>query len=425
VAQTESTLNRFSAFIAPPLVRRIVGQSRGIDFRRVMDDREIVLLNLNPGAGMSEQNAKLLGTLFVNSLFAAARLRPEGSPPFYVYIDECYRFLTADVERILDEGRKYGIHLILMHQRIGQLAAAGDHILSAVMTNARTKLVFGGLTPEEAEILEPFLYMGTYDLERVKRRLTTPVTVGHDLVWLRNESETRGVAHSTTHTTSVSQGESESEGTSTGESVAESLSRSESLSDGTSASESYDPDDEEEAAYAASRGHSQGRSKSTSRSHTLTSSHASSRATSRSTSTSQAVSHGMTVSDSQARGRGQSFKARLEERALQTYSLQEQRYERASAIRNMANREVILKLPAQPATQLTTATVRSPDVAPAAVRDFNRAALEASPYTRPLHEIDTELRLRQSVLSERLDAFIDPPEPVRFRERKRSKAIER
>jgi hypothetical protein len=424
VAQTESTLNRFSAFIAPPLVRRIVGQSHGIDFRRVMDNGEIVLLNLNPGAGMSEQNARLLGTLFVNSLFSAARLRPEGSPPFYVYIDECYRFLTADVERILDEGRKYGIHLILMHQRLGQLAAAGEHILSAVMTNARTKLVFGGLIPEEAEILEPFLYMGTYDLERVKTRLTTPVTVGHDLVWLANEGHSRGIAESTTHTTATSEGSSESESDSESDGSSLSQALSETLSEGTSSGESYDPDDEDEEVYAASRGQSNSRARAVSRSSAQSTSTGRSRSRSKSASSSHSEAHGVTVSEATSRGRGQSYRAILEERALQTFSLQEQRYERAAEIRNMANREAILKLPTASAMPLHTLTVRSPDVSARSIRAFNRTSLEASPYTRPLAEIDAELRLRQARLSERLEAFIEPPEPVRFRERKRQKAID-
>ena len=183
---TESTLNRLTAFLAPPSVRRIVSQAARHRFLECMNRGDIILLNLNPGHTMSEQNARLLGTLFVNALFANARTRGVGKRPFYLVVDEAYRYLTEDVEKILDEGRKYGLHLVLAHQRIGQLEAAGENILSAVMGMARTKIVFGGLTPEEAEIMESFLYMGTYDLQRVKPELTTPVTTRHEVVWLRN-----------------------------------------------------------------------------------------------------------------------------------------------------------------------------------------------------------------------------------------------
>lgn len=420
--QTESTLNRFSAFIAPPLVRRIVGQSHGIDFRRVMDQGDIILLNLNPGAGMSEQNAKLLGTLFVNSLFAAARLRPEGSRPFYVYIDECYRFLTQDVERILDEGRKYGIHLILAHQRLGQLQAAGDHIFSAVMTNARTKIVFGGLTPDDAALMEAFLYMGTYDLEKLKARITSPTTVAHDLVWLQSTSRSRG--SSETHTESW--GTSESTTESLTDMISESLGRSVSTSDGdssgTSASETYDPEDEEQEAYVASRGSSQSRSRSSSRGTSQSSSTATGRSSSRGSATSHGTSYGISVSDSHSQGRSQTFKPILEERSTTTWSLDEQRYLQAAAIRNLPKRHAILRIPDQPAQSFTTDTVTSPITTPARIRAFNAHALTKSPYTRPLPEIDQELALRQSRLSAQVEATLLPEEPVSFREKKRTRA---
>lgn len=424
VTQTESTLNRFSAFIAPPIVRRIVGQSHGIDFRRVMDNGEIVLLNLNPGAGMSEQNAKLLGTLFVNSLFASARLRPEGAKPFYVYIDECYRFLTSDVERILDEGRKYGIHLILAHQRIGQLEAAGESMLSAVMTNARTKIVFGGLTPEEAELLEPYLFMGTYDMERIKTSITTPVTVRHDVVWLDQQSASRGSTRGTSHTTSITETESDSESQSNSTSSSTSDSTSLATSDGDSLTESYDPDDEEQLALSATRGKSSSRSRGNSKSRSTSSAFATSRSSSRSTATSHAVSHSESTSESATRGQSQTFKSVLEERATQTYSLDEQRYERASELRNMPNRHAILKVPSEPARAFKTATVVTPIASPTAIRDFNRTSLEKSPYTRPLVEIDAEFSARQMQLSTRIEQRLVIEEPARFRERKRSRVIE-
>jgi hypothetical protein len=424
--QTESTLNRFSAFIAPPLVRRIVGQTQGIDFRQVMDRSEIMLLNLNPGAGMSEQNAKLLGTLFVNALFAAARLRPDGSRPYYVYIDECYRFLTTDVERILDEGRKYGIHLILAHQRLGQLEAAGENIYSAVMTNARTKLVFGGLTPEDAAVLECYLFMGTYDLEKTKTRITTPVTVRHDLVWLDNESRSRGFSESRSQTSSSSESKSDGTAESLSETLSQSLSNLDGETDGTSASETYDPDDEDQEAISASRGRSQSRSRSRSRGTSQGTTTATSRSSSRSTATSHATTYGTTESESVSRGRGQTFKAVLEERSLQTWSLDEQRYLNAAAIRNMPQRHAILKTPTAPAVRFQTDTVTTPIATPTRIRAFNAHALTKSPYTRPLPEIDSELQLRQLCLTERIALTVEPEEPLSFRERKRkpSKLIE-
>jgi Type IV secretion-system coupling protein DNA-binding domain len=388
---TESTLNRLTAFLAPPTVRRIVSQQSGIDFLKCMNDGDIVLLNLNPGHTMSEQNARLLGTLFVNALFASARTRGTGKRPFYLIVDEAYRYLTEDVEKILDEGRKFGLHLILSHQRIGQLEAAGENILSAVMGMARTKIVFGGLTPEEAEMMESYLYMGTYDLQRVKSRITNPVTVRHELMLLANRSRASG----TSFGTSDSSSESISDGAGFGVTSGDSQSVSASRTAATSASESYDPDDEDQVAQTATRGQSDSYGMSVSRS----ASRGTSANISRSRGTSQ--SHGTTwsQSESESNGLSESLRPILEERATQTYSLQEQRYERAAEIRNLKQRHAIVKLPDAGAVAFKTATIVEQVASAERIRHFNRQMLEASDATRPIADIEQEIMTRTRALA--------------------------
>ena len=412
---TESTMNRLMAFLAPPVVRQIVGQSDGVDFRRVMDDGEILLVNLNPGKVMSDDNARLLGTLFVNALFANARTRGQGQRPFYLYIDECYRYLTDDVERILDEGRKYGLHLILAHQRLDQLAAAGDKIMSAVMTNAKTKIVFGGLTPEDAEIMESFLYMGTYDLQKVKDRITTPVTVAHDVVWMQSHGSSEGVVNS--ESTSISESTSRSTGTSDSEGFSESLGTGDSTS--ASLTESYDPQLQVWWGVPPALNASRGASNATSRSAAQSKSQSQSRSTSTAHTTSFATSTSRGHTSATSHGSAQTFKAILEERATQTYSLQDQRYERAADIRNLPDRSAILKLPNAPATKFTTTTIRPGIASETLIRAVNKETLERSPYTRPHALIETEIAARQTLLTQRVESHVQVLEPVTFRERKK------
>lgn len=415
---TESTMNRLMAFLAPPVVRQIVGQTHGVEFRRVMDAGEILLVNLNPGNVLSDDNARLLGTLFVNSLFVNARTRGQGQRPFHLYIDECYRYLTEDVERILDEGRKYGLHLILAHQRLGQLQAAGEKIMSAVMTNAKTKIVFGGLTPDEAEIMESFLYMGTYDLQKVKARITTPVTVRHDVVWMRSHGRSEG--NVTSESESVSHGTSESNGTSHGDGESDGTSDGEAF--GANLTETYDPQSRTwlfgvQPATSATRGASQSRNRSASRAKSRSSS------TTNSTSTSTTVSSSSSRGQTSARSEGstQTFKAVLEERATQTYALADQRYERAAEVRNLPDRTAILKLPNARAQSFTTTTVHASTAAAPTIRAFNREALALSPYTRPNEQIESEISTRQDLLTQRIENHQLVLEPVSFRERKRSR----
>lgn len=195
-----STSNRLMEFLAAGFLRTIIGQRRSIiDFGALMDEGGMLLVNLSASGRLSDDNARLLGTLLVSDLFLKARRRPPRSRPFYLYIDECSLFINEDVARILDEGRKFGLHLILANQHLSQLRAAGEKVYSAVMTNAQTKVVFGGLTPEDARTMAELVFIGEHDLEESKVRFEKPAVTGYIRTWLesRSRSESAGATSST------------------------------------------------------------------------------------------------------------------------------------------------------------------------------------------------------------------------------------
>ena len=188
-----STQNRLMEFLASERIRRVLGaRENALDLHTVMDEGAILLVNLSSGRRVSEENASLLGALLVSDLFLKARGRPKGSRPFFLYVDECSRFVSEDIGRILDEGRQFGLHLILAHQHLAQLMKAGEAVYNAVMTDARTKVVFGGLSPDDAKVMAETVYMGEIDFEEAKQSLIKPVTVGYDRITLANESESSG-----------------------------------------------------------------------------------------------------------------------------------------------------------------------------------------------------------------------------------------
>jgi hypothetical protein len=202
-----STNNRLIEFLASPSIRRMLRlKENALDVAKCMEDGDIVLVNLQ-ARKISRDNARLIGTLLTNSLFTAAIRRDEGvaqKRPFYLYIDECYRFLSSDVESMLDETRKFGLHVILSHQHLGQLRKYGEHIANAVMTNARTKVVFGGLSEADGEPLAKEILRETFDYNRVKEILSKPTVVGYDIITLQNSSQSVGRSSSLGESTSDS-----------------------------------------------------------------------------------------------------------------------------------------------------------------------------------------------------------------------------
>ena len=219
-----------------------------------MDRGELLIVNLAYDTGhLSQDEAQVIGVIMLAEIFLACQGRPEGSLPFYIYIDECHRFLTEDIANVIMEGRKFGVHAVLMHQVLAQLREAGDFVFSAV-TACRSKIVFGGLEPEDSEFMARSVFRGQFDLQRDKEKFRAPIVIGQELDWLLSESESKGIA--TTEGANWSEGGNHSEqqsrsatrGTSMGVSDIDSLSAtrgtnvmhgsSEMLSEGTAESDS-------------------------------------------------------------------------------------------------------------------------------------------------------------------------------------------
>lgn len=210
--QLGSTYRRLFEFLDAPLVRAIVGQRDSvIDFRKCMDEGAIVLVNLQRKGALTDGKARLLGTLIVNDLFQRALTRPQKARPFTLYIDECTDYLNTDITRSIDRARKFGLRLVLSHQRLGQLEDEDRrNILSAVMS-VQSKVIFGGLEVPDAERLAREIFSGEFNLNAAKRTFATPIVVDHVPEWLLAEGEARGKA--STKSAMASTGGSQSETT--------------------------------------------------------------------------------------------------------------------------------------------------------------------------------------------------------------------
>ncbi len=146
--------SKLTPFVANDMMRPIIAQQKStIDFRTMMDEKKIILLNLSKGK-LGEINSHLLGMVVVGKILMAALSRadiPEADrKDFYLYIDEFQNVTTDSIAQILSEARKYGLNLIIAHQFIGQLS---ENISKAVFGNAGSLVSFR-VGPEDAEFLE-------------------------------------------------------------------------------------------------------------------------------------------------------------------------------------------------------------------------------------------------------------------------------
>jgi hypothetical protein len=152
-------ISKVGRFVENALMRNIIGQQKSaFDFRKVMDDKKILLVNLSKGK-IGDINANLLGLIIVTKLQMAAFSRAEITDKslrkdFFLYIDEFQNFITPSIATILSEARKYRLSLTIAHQYLGQLSPKGDNeIRDAVLGNVGTIMV-GRIGIEDAQILE-------------------------------------------------------------------------------------------------------------------------------------------------------------------------------------------------------------------------------------------------------------------------------
>ncbi len=146
--------SKFDVFLANDIMRPIIAQEKSsFDFRKIMDDKKILLVNLSKGR-LGDINANLIGLILVGKILMAALSRVDnpGSslPPFYLYIDEFQNITTNSISTILSEARKYKLSLNIAHQFIAQLQ---EDIRDAVFGNVGSIASFR-VGAEDAEYLE-------------------------------------------------------------------------------------------------------------------------------------------------------------------------------------------------------------------------------------------------------------------------------
>jgi hypothetical protein len=147
--------SKFDNFISNDIMRPVVLQQNSVfNFRKIMDEKKILLVNLSKGR-LGDINANLIGLVLVGKIQMAALSRVDmfGKPmnDFYLYIDEFQNVTTDSISSILSEARKYRLSLNIAHQYITQL---DEKIKNAVFGNVGSMAVFRVGT-EDATFLEP------------------------------------------------------------------------------------------------------------------------------------------------------------------------------------------------------------------------------------------------------------------------------
>ncbi len=404
---TESLMSRLLPILGSPIMRRAFGQTPALDIKRMLDNREVVLLDLG---GLESKDAILIGTSYFSLMYHEALRRPLGAASVQFFADEIADYLTPDLARGFDRLRKRSVYLTVACQRFAQFVKPHDpaaSALSAVLTNCRAKIIFGGLAPEDAELLARLVFTGALDLDTVyKPGSVRPVAVGSRLVTLTG----RAMARHHAEQSAVSSGEVHN--TSRMRSVANATmwaSGSAALS-GTSSSFQSMPDASLMMSPALL---SQGSGRSAARNDSA------SAGGSRARMAGEQSGHGVTTQRSSGSADGmsvaqsehQAFVTDYAELPTESFTLEEKIHSATGTLMNLEPRHCIVKVQGQAPFRTRTSDL-TPAFRSARFKDlmlprYLDRLVRTSPYLRPVSEVDAAIAAALDALTAR-PAVVEP-----------------
>lgn len=147
-------LNKISTFLTDSRMRPMMNQPDSLDFRKVMDKSQVLLINLDMGQ-LGEGLGQFLGGVAVHKASVAALSR--GDIPkkhrknVYIYIDEFPAIAdTLDLSTFLQQSRKYNVFVIFGTQAV---ASMDKKLLEAVLGCCGTKIVYN-VSADDAAVFE-------------------------------------------------------------------------------------------------------------------------------------------------------------------------------------------------------------------------------------------------------------------------------
>jgi len=114
---------RIQTLLNDPIFQNLIGNKTTVDLKKLIDQRKTILFKLSLGEGGSESMEAfgrfIVGILRIIAIQRSKTPKEERTQTFF-YIDEFQNFVSDDIEKALTQLRKYGLHLVLANQYVGQ-----------------------------------------------------------------------------------------------------------------------------------------------------------------------------------------------------------------------------------------------------------------------------------------------------------------
>ncbi len=157
---------KIGRFLFSPTSKRILEQKKStINFDDIIQEKKILICNLSQGK-LGEDTSRVLGIAILTKLQQAtlkrANMLEKQRVPFYLFVDEFQNFATQSFTKLMSEGRKYKLSLIIAEQSTSQ--QDDGRIINIILANVTTVIVFRSANPIDEELMlnqfSPYIQKG-------------------------------------------------------------------------------------------------------------------------------------------------------------------------------------------------------------------------------------------------------------------------
>ncbi|MEO1263734.1 MAG: DUF87 domain-containing protein [Bacteroidota bacterium] len=161
----DAIISKLDLVLQDKVFRDITSGKSTINLRQSIEQGKIIIFDLGR---LDTDTIQAFGRLVVAlSLHIALERNADTIKKykrFFLFIDEMQNFLSPDMIKIVDEARQKKLHLVMAHQRIGQLKAhlktnVEENFIDAMMGNTAVKIVGHNDSPDTINILSSKLGM--------------------------------------------------------------------------------------------------------------------------------------------------------------------------------------------------------------------------------------------------------------------------
>lgn len=136
--EMRSTINKIQRY-EHPMFQRVMGlPDNCLNLARILDKQERLLIQLQPGSNnvAGREINQVFGSLLISWIIDYV-LKRNKKIEYFLLIDECAQYIGKSIEEALEQARKFGLHLFLIHQNQDQVRE-----IKGAMQSAQTKIHF-------------------------------------------------------------------------------------------------------------------------------------------------------------------------------------------------------------------------------------------------------------------------------------------